>query len=118
MIEASVVLGLRVAYVFHHIALGRKLLGDARSTRPNILLITTDQQRFDSLGCNGNSVCRTPAIDSLAAAGVRYERAHAQNVLCTPSRSTIVTGQYPGTHGVWNNGVCLPREWPTVAHVL
>jgi arylsulfatase A-like enzyme len=88
------------------------------ASAPNILLITTDQQRFDSLGCNGNTVCRTPAIDSLAAAGVRYERAHTQNVLCTPSRSTIVTGQYPGTHGVWNNGVCLPRDWPTVAHVL
>jgi arylsulfatase A-like enzyme len=86
--------------------------------RPNIVLITTDQQRYDSLGCNGNTVCRTPAIDSLAASGIRYERAHVQNVLCMPSRSTIVTGQYPGTHGVWNNGVCLPRETPTVANVL
>jgi arylsulfatase A-like enzyme len=86
--------------------------------RPNILLITTDQQRYDSLGCNGNTVCRTPAIDSLAAAGIRYERAHVQNVLCMPSRATIVTGQYPGTHGVWSNGVCLPRGSPSVAHVL
>lgn len=86
--------------------------------RPNILLITTDQQRYDSLGCNRNTVCRTPAIDSLAATGVRYERAHVQNVLCMPSRATIVTGQYPGTHGVWNNGVCLPRETPSVAYVL
>ncbi|MGH2795506.1 MAG: sulfatase family protein, partial [Actinomycetota bacterium] len=86
--------------------------------RPNILLITTDQQRYDSLGCNGNRVCRTPAIDSLAATGTRYERAHVQNVLCMPSRATIITGQYPGTHGVWNNGVCLPRETPSVAHVL
>ncbi|MGH2725924.1 MAG: sulfatase family protein, partial [Actinomycetota bacterium] len=86
--------------------------------RPNILLITTDQQRYDSLGCNGNTVCRTPAIDSLASSGIRYERAHVQNVLCMPSRATIVTGQYPGTHGVWNNGVCLPREAPSVAHVL
>ena len=85
---------------------------------PNILLITTDQQRYDSLGCNGNAVCATPAIDSLAAGGVRYERAHTQNVLCMPSRSTILTGQYPGTHGVWNNGVCLPRDAPSVASEL
>ncbi|MEX2558155.1 MAG: sulfatase-like hydrolase/transferase [Actinomycetota bacterium] len=93
-------------------------MADVRAKRPNILLITTDQQRYDSLGCNGNTVCRTPSIDSLAAAGIRYERAHVQNVLCMPSRATIVTGQYPGTHGVWNNGVCLPRESPSVAHVL
>ena len=91
---------------------------DGSGKRPNVLLITTDQQRFDSLGCNGNTVCRTPAIDSLAATGVRYERAHVQNVLCMPSRATIVTGQHPGTHGVWNNGVCLPRDAPSVAHAL
>jgi arylsulfatase A-like enzyme len=83
-----------------------------------ILLVTTDQQRFDTLGCNGGTVARTPVIDGLAAAGHRYERAHPQSVVCMPSRSTIVTGQHPSTHGVWMNGVPLPVDAPSVAAVL
>ena len=42
----------------------------------NILLITTDQMRFDALGCNGGEVARTPVIDALAASGINYTRAH------------------------------------------
>ena len=41
-----------------------------------ILFITTDQQRYDTLGCNGGTIARTPVMDAVAAAGVRYERAH------------------------------------------
>jgi arylsulfatase A-like enzyme len=84
----------------------------------SIILITTDQQRFDSLGGHGDPTCSTPALDGLARAGISYERAHVQNVLCTPSRSTIITGQHPGTHGVWTNGVQLPVDAPSVAAVL
>src|SRR5437762_11842598 len=80
-----------------------------------ILFITTDQQRFDSLGCNGGSVARTPVIDGLAAAGINYRRAQPSNVVCMPSRATMVTGQSISTHGVWMNGVPLPAEAPSVA---
>ena len=52
----------------------------------NILLITTDQMRFDALGCNGGRVARTPVVDQLAAQGVNYTRAHNQNVVCMPAR--------------------------------
>src|SRR3954469_6994858 len=83
-----------------------------------ILLITTDQQRYDTLGCNGGTVARTPVVDALAATGIRYERAHPQSVVCMPSRSTILTGQHPSTHGVWMNGVPLPLDAPSVAAVL
>jgi arylsulfatase A-like enzyme len=83
-----------------------------------ILLVTTDQQRFDTLGCNGGEIARTPVADGLAAQGVRYERAHPQSVVCMPSRSTILTGQHPSTHGVWMNGVPLPLDAPSVAEVL
>ena len=83
-----------------------------------ILFITTDQQRYDTLGCNGGTVGRTPVIDQLAAEGIRYERAHPQSVVCMPSRSTMITGQYPSTHGVWMNGVALPEDAPSVAAVL
>ncbi len=83
-----------------------------------ILFVTTDQQRYDTLGCNGGRLSRTPVVDALAAAGVRYERAHPQSVVCMPSRSTMITGQHPSTHGVWMNGVPLPTTAPSVAAVL
>jgi arylsulfatase A-like enzyme len=83
-----------------------------------ILLVTTDQQRYDTLGCNGGTVARTPVVDTLAAEGVRYTRALCQAVVCMPSRSTILTGQHPTTHGVWMNGVPLPLTAPSVAEVL
>ena len=83
-----------------------------------ILFITTDQQRYDTLGCNGGAIARTPVVDALAANGIRYERAVPQSVVCMPSRSTILTGQYPSTHGVWMNGVPLPVDAASVAAQL
>lgn len=83
-----------------------------------ILFVTTDQQRYDTLGCNGGTLARTPVVDGLAAAGVRYERAVPQSVVCMPSRSTMLTGQHPSTHGVWMNGVPLPVDAPSVAAEL
>ena len=83
-----------------------------------ILFITTDQQRFDSLGCNGNTFCRTPVIDKLAREGINYKRAYNQNTVCMPARSTILTGQYARTHGVFANGVPLPEDAPSIAQYL
>jgi arylsulfatase A-like enzyme len=84
----------------------------------NILFITTDQQRYDALGCNGGTVARTPVVDGLAAEGVRFERAYNQNTVCMPARSTMLTGQYVRTHGVVANGVPLPVDAPSVAAYL
>jgi arylsulfatase A-like enzyme len=83
-----------------------------------ILFVTTDQQRYDTLGCNGGTLARTPVVDRLAAEGIRYERAVPQSVVCMPSRSTMLTGQHPRTHGVWMNGVPLPVDAPSAAAVL
>src|ERR1700733_10004716 len=83
-----------------------------------ILFITTDQQRWDSLGCNGNKFCKTPAIDALAKTGINYSRAYNQNTVCMPARSTMLTGQYVRTHGVFANGVPLPQDAPSVAQYL
>jgi arylsulfatase A-like enzyme len=80
-----------------------------------ILFVTTDQQRYDALGCNGGRIARTPIADSLAEAGINYRRAHNQNVVCMPARSTMVTGQYVRTHGVFANGVPLPLDAPSIA---
>ena len=83
-----------------------------------ILFITTDQQRYDSLGCNGGTVARTPVADRLAAEGINYRRAMNQNVVCMPARSTMITGQYVRTHGVFANGVPLPADAPSIASYL
>ena len=84
----------------------------------NILFITTDQQRYDALGCNGGAIARTPVVDGLAAEGIRYERAYNQNTVCMPARSTMLTGQYVRTHGVVANGIPLPEDAPSVAAYL
>lgn len=81
----------------------------------NILLITTDQQRYDALGCNGGEIARTPVVDRLAAEGINYSRGYNQNTVCSPARSTILTGQYVRTHGVVANGVPLPLDAPSIA---
>ena len=83
-----------------------------------ILFITTDQQRYDALGCNGGAIARTPNIDALSKAGITFDRAHPQNVVCMPSRSTMITGQHVSTHGVWMNGVPLPEDAPSIASDL
>src|SRR4029077_6164051 len=80
-----------------------------------ILFITTDQQRYDALGCNGGTIARTPVVDALAAEGIVYRRAYNQNTVCMPARSTMLTGQYVRTHGVFANGVPLPDDAPSVA---
>src|SRR5260221_9494791 len=91
---------------------------EKRSMGRKILFITTDQQRYDALGCNGGRIARTPVVDRLAATGVNFRRAHNQNVVCMPARSTMITGQYVRTHGVYANGVPLPADAPSVADHL
>jgi arylsulfatase A-like enzyme len=83
-----------------------------------ILFITTDQQRYDSLGCNGNTIARTPVVDRLAREGINFRRAYNQNTVCMPARSTMLTGQYVRTHGVVANGIPLPEDAPSIAAYL
>jgi arylsulfatase A-like enzyme len=80
-----------------------------------ILFVTTDQQRYDALGCNGGMIARTPVVDRLSADGITFRRAYNQNTVCMPARSTMLTGQYARTHGVVANGVPLPTDAPSVA---
>lgn len=84
---------------------------------PNILLITSDQQHFEALGCV-NPRLKTPAMDRLAAEGTRFDRAYTCNPVCSPARSSIITGQYPAWHHCWTIGVKLPEDVPTVGDVF
>lgn len=75
-------------------------------SRPNILLIMTDQQALHTLSCYGAPVARSPHVDALAADGVRFTHACTPCALCTPARASLLTGLYPHGHGVlFNTGV-------------
>lgn len=68
--------------------------------RPNILLLITDQQRASMLSCAGNPWVKTPNLDSLAANGMRFERAYVTNPVCSPSRTSMLTGRMPSAIGM------------------
>lgn len=70
------------------------------SRAPNFLLITTDQQRYDAMGLNGNPVLRTPNMDSLAASGTNFSRCYITCPVCIPARRTLISGLHPDTHGM------------------
>lgn len=78
--------------------------------RPNIVLFMTDQQRWDSLGCYGADWVSTPALDSLARDGVRFDRCYCTNPICTPSRASVWTGQHLPGHGVYRLDDVLGEE--------
>ena len=86
--------------------------------RPNFLVILTDQQRRMDMGCYGNSVCRTPNLDRLAGEGVTFDNCYVQNVICSPSRASLLTGRYPRAHGLITNGVPLSEDEITLPQVL
>jgi arylsulfatase A-like enzyme len=86
--------------------------------RPNILILQTDQQRWDALGANGNRDISTPNLDRLANQGVNFNRCFVQNPLCMPSRFSFLSGRYPSTLGVTHNGVPVPVDAPTLPRLL
>ena len=88
------------------------------ATRPNFLLIMTDQQRADHLGCYGSPILKTPHIDALAARGVAFDRCYVATPICMPNRATLMTGRMPSVHGVRHNGIPLSLRATTFAELL
>ena len=88
--------------------------------RPNLVFILTDDQRYDTLGCTGNTFTRTPHLDRLAAEDVLVTNAHVTSAICTPSRACYFLGQYERRHGVnFNSGTVLaPEAWAKSYPVL
>ncbi len=86
--------------------------------RPNILWICTDQQRFDTLACYGNPFVRTPHLDRLAENGVLFNHFYTQSPLCGPSRASFLTGRYPRTTRMRQNGQNLPTDEVLVTRLL
>jgi len=85
---------------------------------PNILWITTDRQRFDTLGCYGNTWTRTPQLDALAGNGVLFEQAYCQSPICSPSRASFMTGRYPRTTRLNHNGQTIPGDERLVSRLF
>lgn len=84
----------------------------ATTSRPNVILIMTDQQTADAMSNAGNMDLRTPAMDVLAANGTRFTRAYCAQPLCTPSRSSIFSGKMPHETGFTGNAPEKDGQWP------
>ena len=85
---------------------------------PNVLFIFTDQQRADTMACYGNELIDTPNLNALADQSFVFEHAYVSSPICTPSRSTIMTGTWPHTNGCTKNNAPLDPSIPTVADLL
>src|SRR3954452_1851944 len=87
--------------------------------KPDIILVTIDTLRADSVGFAGNTRVKTPFLDRLASQGIVFTNAHAHNVVTLPSHVNILTGLYPYQHGVRDNaGFTLDPRHATVAKLL
>ncbi|WP_269537188.1 sulfatase family protein [Cerasicoccus fimbriatus] len=84
---------------------------------PNILFITSDQQHWNTIGKNFPEV-KTPNLDRLANEGTLFTRAYCPNPTCTPTRASLITGQYASQHGAWALGTKLPEDKTTIGELL
>ena len=82
--------------------------GERRDDEPNVMVVLTDQQRWDTVGAYGSPMDLTPNLDAMAERGTRLEHAFTPQPLCGPSRACLQTGQYATTNGVWKNQRTLP----------
>lgn len=85
--------------------------------KKNVLLITTDQHRFDGLGYN-NSRVQTPNLDRLADRGVKFQNHYCTSPICSPARASILTGLHARSHGLYTLGYALPVENRTLPMIL
>jgi arylsulfatase A-like enzyme len=86
--------------------------------RPNVLLILTDQQRWDTLAASGNPHIRTPNLDRLIDEGTRFSSAYTPAPVCVPARCALHYGQYPLSTGCLENNYSMPGDRPSMADVL
>jgi arylsulfatase len=86
--------------------------------KPNILILHTDQQRWDTIKANGNSVIKTPNLDRLATSGTNFSSCYSQNPVCMPSRISFMTGQYCSALKITQMAVTVPQETETIQKIL
>lgn len=86
--------------------------------KPNIIVFFTDQQRWDTLGLNGNRAGLTPNLDRFARQGTFFKHGVTPQPVCGPARSCLQTGQYATTTGVYTNGIDLGEDSPKLAELF
>jgi len=84
----------------------------------NLLFIWTDQQRFDTMKAYGNNKIKTPNLNKLAESSVVFKKAYVTQPVCTPSRSSVMTGFYPHTNGCVENNIPLKSEIKTLPELI
>ncbi|MDQ1534333.1 MAG: arylsulfatase, partial [Actinomycetota bacterium] len=90
----------------------------AAAGRPDLVLIMTDQQRFDQVGYASGGHFETPNLDALAAGGVIFETAYSASTVCIPARNALLTGIQPHRLPTQENPFALREGFWTVAHEL
>src|SRR5260370_19230905 len=84
----------------------------ATQRKPNLILFLPDQQRADTLACYGGKKVQAPNLNKLASESVVFERTYVTHPVCTPSRSSLMTGTWPHINGCTRNSVALDRRFP------
>ncbi len=85
---------------------------------PNLLFIYTDEQRFDTLAAYGNEQIEMPNLNRLAEQACVFDRAYVTQPVCTPSRSSLLTGLYPHSNGCTTNNLLLDGDIPCLPEML
>lgn len=87
-------------------------------SRPNVLILHTDQQRWDTIRSGGNEHIHTPNLDALARQGTLFQNFFCNSPICMPSRQSMFSGQYPSAIGCTCNGIEMPEDVLTIHQVL
>lgn len=90
----------------------------AAKRKPNVLFLWTDEQRADTMAAYGNAAIHTPNLNRLASESIVFDKAYVSQPVCTPSRSTVMTGLWPHTSGCTENNIALQPDTPTVPELL
>src|SRR6476620_8064640 len=93
----------KLVFLLVVLALASAALAADSLPRPNIIFILVDDLRWDDLGCAGHPFSHTPNIDRIAREGALFRNAFATTPLCSPSRASILTGEYAHKHGIVDN---------------
>jgi len=96
------------------LALGRQYCqADQANNRPNVVVIMTDDQRWDCMSCEGHPFLKTPNMDRIAGEGARFANMFVTTSLCSPSRASFLSGLYAHTHNVTDNFTDYPADLPS-----
>ena len=109
----------RFQYALVSLALGFMSIATQATAKPNVVLIMCDDLGWGDVGFNGNKIIRTPHLDAMAKAGLKFNRFYAASPVCSPTRGSCITGRHPYRYGIpfANSGHMKPEEL-TLAELL